>query len=123
MYWLVIPRCCVVLRARTVLLFSRLYAISDISLQDPVANPQAVVKTTALTATLPRCGESCCPFGYSCDGNVNCVEDEDQLQKPLAAVLSSSTAAPPSSTATQSSVSSLLSSTSISTSVSHYSLS
>ncbi|KAI0798736.1 hypothetical protein GGR55DRAFT_553387 [Xylaria sp. FL0064] len=78
--------------------------VCNISLQDPAANPEAVVKTTALTATLPTCGDKCCPFGYSCDGNGNCGEDEDQSQKPIGAVSSSSTSVPSSST-TQASIS------------------
>ncbi|KAI1347481.1 hypothetical protein F5Y01DRAFT_318675 [Xylaria sp. FL0043] len=90
--------------------------VCNISLQDPAANPEAVVKTTALSATLPTCGEQCCPFGYSCNGNGNCVEDEDQSQKPIASISSSSTAVPSSSTTTQASTSTPVSSTSTSNS-------
>ncbi|KAI1288738.1 hypothetical protein F5Y03DRAFT_379361 [Xylaria venustula] len=88
----------------------------DVGLQDPAKNPEAVIKTTALTATLPSCGDVCCPFGYSCGGNTNCIENEDQSQKPLAAVSSSSTVVSSSSTATESLTSTTTSSTIISTS-------
>ncbi|KAI1757320.1 hypothetical protein F4782DRAFT_223944 [Xylaria castorea] len=54
-----------------------------ISLQDPVTNPKAQVKTTELDGKLPTCGKGCCPFGYHCDaGNANCVVDADQSKKP-----------------------------------------
>ncbi|KAI0460227.1 hypothetical protein F5B21DRAFT_137353 [Xylaria acuta] len=54
-----------------------------ISLQDPVANPKAQVKTTELDGKLPTCGKGCCPFGYHCDSdNANCVMDQDQSKKP-----------------------------------------
>ncbi|KAI0975324.1 hypothetical protein F4678DRAFT_323308 [Xylaria arbuscula] len=88
----------------------------DVSLQDPAKNPQAVIKTTALTAALPTCGDVCCPFGYSCDKNTNCIENEDQSQKPLTAVSSSSTVVSSSSTTTQSPTSTATSSAAISTS-------
>ncbi|KAI1420600.1 hypothetical protein F5Y12DRAFT_107548 [Xylaria sp. FL1777] len=73
----------------------------NISLQDPVAHPQAAVKTTELDGELPVCGKGCCPFGYHCDtNNANCVKDEDQSQKPGATLGAPSTtpSAHPSST-------------------------
>ncbi|KAI6762968.1 hypothetical protein HG530_008948 [Fusarium avenaceum] len=51
--------------------------------QNPSTNPQAQVKTLALDQKLKRCGSKsgtrrCCPFGYSCRGDKECVLDEDQ---------------------------------------------
>jgi len=53
----------------------------DVSLQDAVRQPLSLVKTTALTSTLPRCGDRCCPFGYSCQEG-ECVKDRDQNTPP-----------------------------------------
>ncbi|KIX96121.1 uncharacterized protein Z520_08376 [Fonsecaea multimorphosa CBS 102226] len=38
----------------------------DISSQNATANPTAGIFTTRLGDKLPQCGDSCCPFGYSC---------------------------------------------------------
>ncbi|KAH8199365.1 hypothetical protein TruAng_006451 [Truncatella angustata] len=73
--------------------------VCNIQLQDASTNPQAGVKTTALTSELPKCGSNCCPFGYTCDNDQNCVKNEDQTKKPDGAVDASSTAALPTSTA------------------------
>ncbi|KAK4237511.1 hypothetical protein C8A03DRAFT_44639 [Achaetomium macrosporum] len=54
----------------------------DISLQDGEKYPDAVVKTTALGGTLGRCGNQCCPFGYSCRNN-ECIMDRDQNAVPI----------------------------------------
>ncbi|KAL2133807.1 hypothetical protein VTI74DRAFT_1664 [Chaetomium olivicolor] len=54
----------------------------DLSLQDGEKNPDAVIKTTALGGTLARCGDSCCPFGYSCRNNA-CIMDENQNVVPI----------------------------------------
>ncbi|KAI1083269.1 hypothetical protein F5B20DRAFT_454221 [Whalleya microplaca] len=53
----------------------------NLSLQDPVANPKAEIKTTVLDGKLSTCGTGCCPYGYTCDGH-NCVMDKDQTKKP-----------------------------------------
>ncbi|KAI8156062.1 hypothetical protein KHU50_010000 [Colletotrichum sp. SAR 10_65] len=53
-----------------------------VSLQDPDAHPDAVIKTTALKSKLPTCGTQCCPFGYTCNGANQCVKDANQTQKP-----------------------------------------
>ncbi|KAL2154382.1 hypothetical protein VTH82DRAFT_3058 [Thermothelomyces myriococcoides] len=54
----------------------------DIELQNGEKNPDAVIKTTALGGTLPRCGTQCCPFGYSCiDGQ--CAKDRNQNAVPI----------------------------------------
>lgn len=72
--------------------------VCNVQLQDAATNPQAVAKTTALTSELPKCGSNCCPFGYTCDGDQNCVKDQDQSQKPAGAAGASSTASSPTST-------------------------
>ncbi|OAP62222.1 hypothetical protein AYL99_04425 [Fonsecaea erecta] len=38
----------------------------DVSSQNATANPTAGIFTTKLGDKLPQCGDSCCPFGYSC---------------------------------------------------------
>ncbi|KAK1690649.1 hypothetical protein BDP55DRAFT_724266 [Colletotrichum godetiae] len=69
----------------------------NINLQDPVAHPDASIKTTVLKGTLATCGDSCCPFGYSCNSLSQCTMDSDQTKAPEEA----STPVPkPSSTAT-----------------------
>ncbi|KAI0117378.1 hypothetical protein F4814DRAFT_285217 [Daldinia grandis] len=66
----------------------------DLALQDPVTNPEAEIKTTALDGVLETCGAgTCCPFGYHCDGSI-CVKNTDQSQKPEANPGSISTSAP-----------------------------
>ncbi|KAI0136614.1 hypothetical protein BJ170DRAFT_589587 [Xylariales sp. AK1849] len=57
--------------------------ICDLAQQDASTHPQASIKTTVLTGILPTCGNNtCCPFGYSCDGDDGCVKDKDQSKKP-----------------------------------------
>lgn len=65
----------------------------DLSLEDKSQHPAAVVMTSALTGTLETCGDQCCPFGYSCNGNSNCVVNEDQTAKPSTSSVTSSTTA------------------------------
>lgn len=48
----------------------------DIQAQNATANPQATIKTGRLTDKLPTCGNACCPFGYSCQGNSTCALDK-----------------------------------------------
>lgn len=67
----------------------------DVSLQDKSLHPENVVMTNALTGTLPKCAGMCCPFGYSCDGGGNCIQNSDQNAQPItSAAQSSSTTAP-----------------------------
>ena len=100
---------CVALAGNTTLLCcpegsdcSKIAPIScDVTLQDGEKNPKAVVKTTALGGVLPRCGKRCCPFGYSCAGDNQCVMDRNQNAPPASAPASTaSTSSATSSTVT-----------------------
>lgn len=59
--------------------------VCDLKLQDPASNPNAQVKTTVLNGKLPSCGNNCCPFGYLCGDDGNCIMDQDQSKKPQGA--------------------------------------
>lgn len=59
--------------------------VCDLKLQDPASNPNAQVKTTVLDGKLPSCGNNCCPYGYSCGDDGNCIMDQDQSKKPQGA--------------------------------------
>ncbi|KAK0731505.1 hypothetical protein B0H67DRAFT_476289 [Lasiosphaeris hirsuta] len=54
----------------------------DVSQQDAEKHPDATVKTTALQGELGKCGTRCCPFGYSCSGDKECVKDKNQSVAP-----------------------------------------
>ncbi|RMJ21275.1 hypothetical protein PHISP_07854 [Aspergillus sp. HF37] len=47
----------------------------DVALQDPGLFPKNPVKTSRLNDRLPRCGRSCCPFGYACMGGNTCARE------------------------------------------------
>lgn len=68
--------------------------LCDISLQDPEKDPEARVLTTALGGRLEECGEGCCPFGYSCNGQGQCVMEEDQSEAPPGASSTPAESAP-----------------------------
>ncbi|KAJ6095487.1 hypothetical protein N7486_006233 [Penicillium sp. IBT 16267x] len=44
----------------------------DIQEQNATAYPKASVKTTLLDESLPKCGNECCPFGYTCENDNLC---------------------------------------------------
>lgn len=67
--------------------------VCNIQLQNATSNPDASVKTTFLTGTLPSCGANCCPFGYTCDQDGNCVKDQDQSHKPTGVTAGASASA------------------------------
>ncbi|KAJ5550782.1 hypothetical protein N7461_005480 [Penicillium sp. DV-2018c] len=46
--------------------------ICDIQQQNATLYAQSAIKTTRLNDTLPKCGDACCPFGYTCQGKT-CV--------------------------------------------------
>ncbi|KAK5660046.1 hypothetical protein OQA88_13515 [Cercophora sp. LCS_1] len=54
----------------------------DITFQDANKHPESVLKTVALSCRLPTCREKCCPFGYTCDAEGNCIRDADQSKPP-----------------------------------------
>ncbi|KAK4145519.1 uncharacterized protein C8A04DRAFT_10611 [Dichotomopilus funicola] len=54
----------------------------NLQLQDGKLNPDAVIKTTALDGKLGKCGDQCCPFGYSCVDRL-CVRDRNQNAAPI----------------------------------------
>ncbi|KAM7208053.1 hypothetical protein V8F20_001599 [Naviculisporaceae sp. PSN 640] len=67
-----------------------------IGLQDADRFPEAVIKTTALRGKLDSCGNNtCCPFGYTCNGENQCVKNINQNVAPVEAPEPST---PPSST-------------------------
>ncbi|PWY91244.1 hypothetical protein BO70DRAFT_358691 [Aspergillus heteromorphus CBS 117.55] len=45
----------------------------DVQLQNATSHPKNSVKTTRLDDSLPKCGDSCCPFGYTCTGDSICA--------------------------------------------------
>ncbi|KAJ5774188.1 hypothetical protein N7457_009084 [Penicillium paradoxum] len=46
--------------------------VCDVQQQDTSLYPESQIKTTRLDDSLPKCGDACCPFGYSCQGNNTC---------------------------------------------------
>ncbi|KAJ0166691.1 hypothetical protein CTA2_6248 [Colletotrichum tanaceti] len=61
----------------------------NVNLQDPAAHPDAQIKTTALKGKLGTCGANkCCPFGYTCNSNQQCVMESDQTKEPEVVVTS-----------------------------------
>jgi len=69
----------------------------NMELQDASRKPDAKIHTTALTSVLGKCGDACCPFGYTCNEQLKCAMDVDQSQPPPGA----SRSPPPTSTSTQ----------------------
>ncbi|KAJ5579683.1 uncharacterized protein N7459_005668 [Penicillium hispanicum] len=47
--------------------------VCDVQEQNATLHPKSSVKTTKLDDQLPQCGDACCPFGYTCQGNSTCV--------------------------------------------------
>lgn len=45
----------------------------NVGFQDASSKADAAIKTTRLKDKLPTCGQSCCPFGYQCQGDTICV--------------------------------------------------
>ncbi|KAA8636908.1 hypothetical protein SMACR_00336 [Sordaria macrospora] len=54
----------------------------DINKQDPEKNPKAQLKSTVLDIDLRKCGDKCCPWGYSCNTGGHCQKDADQSKTP-----------------------------------------
>lgn len=50
--------------------------VCDVSLQNAATNPKNPLMTTKLDKDLPKCGDLCCPHGYSCQDGKTCRKDE-----------------------------------------------
>ncbi|KAF9893595.1 hypothetical protein FE257_010907 [Aspergillus nanangensis] len=66
----------------------------DLQQQDATLHPRNPVKTTKLNGKLPTCGDSCCPFGYSCRGDKLCKMDDFTSSKTTTADATSETTKP-----------------------------
>jgi hypothetical protein len=72
--------------------------ICDIQQQNATLYPDSAIKTTRLSDNLPKCGDACCPFGYTCQGNNTCVLIQKTSTTATVAVSGSSTSTTSSST-------------------------
>lgn len=54
----------------------------DVQQQNPAEHGDSELFTTNLAATLPKCGNGCCPQGYSCSNNKECKIASASLIKP-----------------------------------------
>ena len=59
--------------------------VCDIQEQNATLYPSNPIKTTRLGDSLPKCGEKCCPFGFTCDGNT-CVMNKSASTTATASV-------------------------------------
>jgi hypothetical protein len=69
--------------------------ICSINQQNVALHPGNSVMTTKLDSNLPKCGDQCCPFGYTCDLNgVQCalIIDESSLNPSSSSSASTTTA-------------------------------
>ncbi|PKY02503.1 hypothetical protein P168DRAFT_346271, partial [Aspergillus campestris IBT 28561] len=48
----------------------------DVQRQDAKENPKSPIKTTRTDDRLPKCGDFCCPFGYTCQKDNVCIMDK-----------------------------------------------
>jgi hypothetical protein len=67
--------------------------VCDIQQQNTTLHPESVIKTTRLSESLAKCGDACCPFGYTCQENSTCALDKAAATTAIASVSSSSTTA------------------------------
>lgn len=73
--------------------------------QNATAYPTSVVHTLNLDGQLPTCGaedsgtQTCCPFGYSCNGESNCVLTETETPISTGILATATTSRPSSSMA------------------------
>ena len=70
----------------------------DIQQQNVTIYPESVIKTTRLGDSLPKCGDACCPFGYTCQGDKTCSLNKKTSTTATASVSSTSTNTASSST-------------------------
>ncbi|KAF7545266.1 hypothetical protein G7Z17_g9307 [Cylindrodendrum hubeiense] len=87
----------------------------NLSEQNVTNRPNASIKTTVFNVALEACGDNtCCPFGYSCNDDSECIMDDDQSKAPSGSETSTtSTTAAPSVTSTTISSSTDIASTDI----------
>jgi hypothetical protein len=91
---------CIVLASNTTLLCcpntQNCKAVSTIECnlqaQNITANPTGPLHTTNLDGTLPKCGSSCCPYGYSCSNGTSCVLSSTTSTTSSISTISSATA-------------------------------
>ncbi|KAM0280715.1 hypothetical protein ACHAQH_003885 [Verticillium albo-atrum] len=91
----------------------------NIAAQNPVDFPNAPLKTTAQRGELPKCGDNCCPFGFTCNDDGQCDMDENQSERPSerpVSEITSTTVAPTSTLPSPSIITSTPESTSTATS-------
>ncbi|KAJ5959939.1 uncharacterized protein N7479_007089 [Penicillium vulpinum] len=62
----------------------------DIQQQNVTLYPESVIKTSRLDDSLPKCGDACCPFGYTCQNNT-CSLNQKTSVTATKSVSSSST--------------------------------
>ncbi|PGH17859.1 hypothetical protein AJ80_04682 [Polytolypa hystricis UAMH7299] len=63
----------------------------NVQRQNATSDPGSLIKTTRLDDDLPKCGDSCCPHGYSCEsGGGRCRQDSPS--KTASAISSTSSA-------------------------------
>ncbi|KAJ5095873.1 hypothetical protein NUU61_005229 [Penicillium alfredii] len=72
--------------------------VCDAQQQNATLHPKNPIKTTRLDDELPECGDSCCPFGYTCQGNSTCALNRDTSSKATATLPGTSTTATASTT-------------------------
>ncbi|QQK41497.1 GPI transamidase component PIG-S [Penicillium digitatum] len=74
----------------------------DIQQQNVTAYPESVIKTTRLGDILPKCGNECCPFGYTCQGNTCALNQKTSTTATASASSSSASTSSPSSVSSSS---------------------
>ncbi|KAH7170736.1 hypothetical protein EDB81DRAFT_753217 [Dactylonectria macrodidyma] len=73
----------------------------NLSEQNVAIRPNASIKTTVFNVELETCGDgTCCPFGYSCNSDNECIMNDDQSEAPSGSDTSASSTAGPSATST-----------------------
>ncbi|KAJ5202085.1 uncharacterized protein N7498_006748 [Penicillium cinerascens] len=79
--------------------------VCDIQQQNATAHPENSVKTSRLDDSLPTCGDACCPFGYTCQGNNTCALNKKTSSSATSTSSTSSSASTTSPSATSSATS------------------
>jgi hypothetical protein len=72
--------------------------VCDLQQQNVTSHPKSSIKTTRLSDSLAKCGDACCPFGYTCSKDNTCALDKSAATTATASVSSSSTTQSPSTT-------------------------